>query len=214
MKVSDIKSNIEKILDNNKAQNITSIDLDWETEVIVVRTDKETNYEDKMQKKIRTSGCAIGTMFSDVMDSFDCVKLNKNAIFHTSWLHPLLKEINTQPSLYLEAGAIHSCVLCKDNNPLVYIEDVGRHNALDKLIGSILKNNQLDVKTQFITCSGRLNFELVQKVLMTNIGIMIGVGAPTSLAIDLANKFDMTLIGFVKKDSFNIYTKNKKVIID
>ncbi len=92
-------------------------------------------------------------------------------------------------------------------------EDVGRHNALDKLVGSVLVNQQLDPKSQFITCSGRLNFELVQKVLMTNIGIMIGVGAPTSLAIDLANKFDMTLIGFVKRDSFNIYTNNKKVIV-
>ena len=93
-------------------------------------------------------------------------------------------------------------------------EDVGRHNALDKLVGCTLKNNQLDPKAQFITCSGRLNFELVQKVLMTDIGIMIGVGAPTSLAIDLANKFDITLIGFVKKDSFNVYTNNKKVIVD
>ena len=93
-------------------------------------------------------------------------------------------------------------------------EDVGRHNALDKLIGCILKNNQLNAKTQFITCSGRLNFELVQKVLMTDISIMIGVGAPTSLAIDLANKFDITLIGFVKSDSFNIYTNNKKVIVN
>ena len=92
-------------------------------------------------------------------------------------------------------------------------EDVGRHNALDKLVGSVLANQQLDSKSQFITCSGRLNFELVQKVLMTNIGIMIGVGAPTSLAIDLANKFDMTLVGFVKRDSFNIYTNNKKVIV-
>ena len=93
-------------------------------------------------------------------------------------------------------------------------EDVGRHNALDKLIGCALKNEKLDPNSQFITCSGRLNFELVQKVLMTDIGIMIGVGAPTSLAIDLANKFDITLIGFVKRDSFNIYTNNKKVIVD
>ena len=93
-------------------------------------------------------------------------------------------------------------------------EDVGRHNALDKLIGSALVNGQIEPQNQFITCSGRLNFELVQKVLMTNIGIMVGVGAPTSLAIDLANKFDMTLIGFVKKDSFNVYTNNKKVIVD
>ena len=91
---------------------------------------------------------------------------------------------------------------------------MGRHNALDKLIGDSLLNNSLQPNDQFITCSGRLNFELVQKVLMTNIGIMIGVGAPTSLAIDLANRFDMTLIGFVKEDSFNIYTNNQKVIVD
>ena len=86
--------------------------------------------------------------------------------------------------------------------------------ALDKMIGDSLINNYLEPNNQFITCSGSLNFELVQKVLMTDIGIMIGVGAPTSLAIDLANKFDITLIGFVKRDSFNIYTNNKKVIVD
>ena len=93
-------------------------------------------------------------------------------------------------------------------------EDVGRHNALDKMIGDCLFNNRLEPNNQFITCSGRLNFELVQKVLMTNIGIMIGVGAPTSLAIDLANRFDMTLIGFVKEGSFNIYTNKQKVVVD
>ena len=81
------------------------------------------------------------------------------------------------------------------------------------MIGNALINKQIEPKSQFITCSGRLNFELVQKVLMTNIGLMIGVGAPTSLAIDLANRFDMTLVGFVKEDSFNIYTNKQKVIV-
>jgi FdhD protein len=117
-------------------------------------------------------------------------------------------------SEFSKTGGIHASGLFNSNGDLVELrEDVGRHNALDKLIGSILVNQRLEPKSQFITCSGRLNFELVQKVLMTNIGIMIGVGAPTSLAIDLANKFDMTLIGFVKRDSFNIYTNNKKVIV-
>ena len=117
-------------------------------------------------------------------------------------------------SEFSKTGGIHASGLFNSNGDLVELrEDVGRHNALDKLVGSVLVNQQLDPKSQFITCSGRLNFELVQKVLMTNIGIMIGVGAPTSLAIDLANKFDMTLIGFVKRDSFNIYTNNKKVIV-
>ena len=123
--------------------------------------------------------------------------------------------LKNNQSEFSKTGGIHASGLFNSNGQLIDLkEDVGRHNALDKLVGSILIKEKLDPKNQFITCSGRLNFELVQKVLMTNIGIMIGVGAPTSLAIDLANKFDMTLIGFVKRDSFNIYTNNKKVNVD
>ena len=123
--------------------------------------------------------------------------------------------LKNNQSEFSKTGGIHASGLFSSNGQLIDLkEDVGRHNALDKLVGSILINGKLEPKNQFITCSGRLNFELVQKVLMTNIGIMIGVGAPTSLAIDLANKFDMTLIGFVKRDSFNIYTNNKKVNVD
>ena len=118
-------------------------------------------------------------------------------------------------SEFSKTGGIHASGLFNSDGKLIALrEDVGRHNALDKLIGCALDKKQFDPKNQFITCSGRLNFELVQKVLMTDIGIMIGVGAPTSLAIDLANKFDITLIGFVKMDSFNIYTNNKKVKVD
>ena len=135
-------------------------------------------------------------------------KITKNVIIQSPDI------LRNNQSEFSKTGGIHASGLFDMNGKLISIrEDVGRHNALDKLIGNILKSNQLDPTTQFITCSGRLNFELVQKVLMTNIGIMIGVGAPTSLAIDLANKFDMTLIGFVKGDSFNIYTNNQKVTI-
>ena len=136
-------------------------------------------------------------------------KIKKEVIIKTP---DILREGQSE---FSKTGGIHASGLFNSNGELVAVrEDVGRHNALDKLIGCALKNNQIDPKTQFITCSGRLNFELVQKVLMTDIGIMIGVGAPTSLAIDLANKFDITLIGFVKRDRFNIYTNNKKVIVD
>ena len=118
-------------------------------------------------------------------------------------------------SEFSKTGGIHASGLFNSDGKLIALrEDVGRHNALDKLIGCALEKKQFDPKNQFITCSGRLNFELVQKVLMTDIGIMIGVGAPTSLAIDLANKFDITLVGFVKRDSFNIYTNNKKVKVE
>jgi len=138
----------------------------------------------------------------------DNPKLSKEIIIKSP---TILRENQSE---FSKTGSIHASGLFKSNGDLISVkEDVGRHNALDKLIGNNLINNQIDPLAQFITCSGRLNFELVQKVLMTNIGIMIGVGAPTSLAIDLANKFDMTLIGFVKRDSFNIYTNNKKVIV-
>ena len=124
------------------------------------------------------------------------------------------KVLQESQSEFSKTGGIHASGLFESNGKLIALkEDVGRHNALDKLIGCVLRENQINPKNQFITCSGRLNFELVQKVLMSNIGILIGVGAPTSLAIDLANKFDITLIGFVKRDSFNIYTNNKKVIV-
>ena len=136
-------------------------------------------------------------------------KISKDVIIQSP---DILREGQSE---FSKTGGIHASGLFNSNGKLIALrEDVGRHNALDKLIGSALEKKQFDPKDQFITCSGRLNFELVQKVLMTDIGIMIGVGAPTSLAIDLANKFDITLIGFVKRDSFNIYTNNKKVKVD
>ena len=135
-------------------------------------------------------------------------KISKDVIIQSP---DILREGQSE---FSKTGGIHASGLFNSDGKLIALrEDVGRHNALDKLIGCALEKKQFDPKNQFITCSGRLNFELVQKVLMTDIGIMIGVGAPTSLAIDLANKFDITLIGFVKRDSFNIYTNNKKVIV-
>jgi len=165
---------------------------------------------------LTNSSCGVCGKSS--LDALEIIKKNK-----TNSTEPQIsKEVILQSpnilkdnqSEFSKTGGIHASGLFNSNGELVSLrEDVGRHNALDKLVGSVLNKDQLDPKTQFITCSGRLNFELVQKVLMTNIGIMIGVGAPTSLAIDLANKFDMTLIGFVKRESFNIYTNNKKVIV-
>ena len=165
---------------------------------------------------LTNSSCGVCGKSS--LDALEIIKKNKT---HSS--EPKIKKevivkspdtLREGQSEFSKTGGIHASGLFNSNGELVAVrEDVGRHNALDKLIGCVLKNNQIDPKTQFITCSGRLNFELVQKVLMTDIGIMIGVGAPTSLAIDLANKFDITLVGFVKRDSFNIYTNNKKVIV-
>ncbi len=166
---------------------------------------------------LTNSSCGVCGKSS--LDALEIIKKDKTNSIEPQISKEVIIEspniLKNNQSEFSKTGGIHASGLFSSNGQLIDLkEDVGRHNALDKLVGSILINGKLDPKNQFITCSGRLNFELVQKVLMTNIGIMIGVGAPTSLAIDLANKFDMTLIGFVKRDSFNIYTNNKKVNVD
>jgi FdhD protein len=188
-----------------------------QNKILATLTNTENINITKIKRDFLTNS-SCGVCGKSSLDALEIIKKDKT---HSS--EPkITKEIIIQSpdtlreaqSEFSKTGGIHASGLFDSNGRLIELrEDVGRHNALDKLIGCALKNNQLDPKTQFITCSGRLNFELVQKVLMTDIGIMIGVGAPTSLAIDLANKFDITLIGFVKRDSFNIYTNNKKVIV-
>ena len=133
-------------------------------------------------------------------------KINKKVILNSP------KLLINEQSEFSKTGGIHaSALIDKSGKVIATREDVGRHNALDKLIGHVQKNKLIDNHSQFIACSGRLNFELIQKGLMSNIGLMVGVGAPTSLAIDLAKRFGMTLLGFVKKNSFNIYNCKERI---
>ena len=207
--ISDIDS-IESYGDKVGQYNI-------QNKILATLNNSENVNISKIKRDFLTNS-SCGVCGKSSLDALEIIKKNK-----INPLEPKLKKevivkspdtLKEGQSEFSKTGGIHASGLFNSNGELVAVrEDVGRHNALDKLIGCALKNNQIDPKTQFITCSGRLNFELVQKVLMTDIGIMIGVGAPTSLAIDLANKFDITLVGFVKRDSFNIYTNNKKVIV-
>ena len=171
----------------------------------------------KIKKDFLTNS-SCGVCGKSSLDALEIVKRNKTNPSEPKITKKIIIQspdiLKKNQSEFSKTGGIHASGLFNSAGELISLmEDVGRHNALDKLIGNALINDLLEPKAQFITCSGRLNFELVQKVLMTDIGIMIGVGAPTSLAIDLANKFDITLIGFVKSESFNIYTNNKKVIV-
>ena len=211
--VKDIKdiNNIESLGDKVGQYNIQN--------KILVTLNNSVNINIAQIKRDFITNSSCGVCGKSSLDALEVIKKTK-----TNSDNPKLSKeviiksptiLRENQSEFSKTGSIHASGLFSSNGDLISVkEDVGRHNALDKLIGNNLVNNKIDPMAQFITCSGRLNFELVQKVLMTDIGIMIGVGAPTSLAIDLANKFDMTLIGFVKSDSFNIYTNNKKVIVE
>ena len=185
---------------------------------ILVTLNNSKNVNISKIKKDFLTNSSCGVCGKSSLDALDIIKKNKTPKSNPKLSKEVLInspfELRKNQSEFAKTGGIHASGLFSSNGNIISLrEDVGRHNALDKMIGDSLINNYLQPNDQFITCSGRLNFELVQKVLMTNIGLMVGVGAPTSLAIDLANKFDMTLVGFVKEDSFNIYTNNQKVIM-
>ncbi len=189
-----------------------------QNKILVTLNNSDNVNISKIKREFLTNS-SCGVCGKSSLDALEIIKKNKPSSTEPKISKETIVQspnaLRKSQSEFSKTGGIHASGLFSSEGKLITVrEDVGRHNALDKLIGSILKENKLNPETQFITCSGRLNFELVQKVLMTNIGIMVGVGAPTSLAIDLANKFDITLIGFVKGDSFNIYTNNKKVIVE
>ena len=213
----------EKIIEKNDIiEKIESIgeyvgEYKLQNKIVATLNDSENVDIDKIKRNFLTNS-SCGVCGKTSLDSLEIIKKDKTL----KSLPKISKEIiikspatlRDNQSEFSKTGGIHASGLFSSNGEIISLrEDVGRHNALDKIIGHSLNNGLLDPPSQFITCSGRLNFELVQKVLMTNIGILIGVGAPTSLAIDLANKFDITLIGFVKEDSFNIYSNENRVII-
>ncbi len=192
---------------------ITGIEFDSEIDTVVVRTAAETDFEDKLKRKTLTSGCAQGTVFGDLMERFDSVQLAKGAVLRTSWLRSLLKKINTAPSLYLEAGAIHGCVLCQEDRPLIYMEDVGRHNAVDKIAGYMFLNDMTSADKIFYT-TGRLTSEMVIKCVQMGIPILISRSGFTAWGVDLARQAGLTLIGRCKGKRFLALAGNERVIFD
>lgn len=192
---------------------ILSIDYDADIETIVVRTKRETDYEDKLKKKIQTSGCAQGTVFGDLMDDLDKVTLNPDARIRASWLYALTKKINTTPSLYLKAGAIHGCVLCEKDQPQVYMEDVGRHNAVDKIAGYMFLNNVTGTNKIFYT-TGRLTSEMVIKTINMGIPILASRSGFTAWGVELAKSYNLTLIGRAKGKRFLVLSGGERVVFD
>lgn len=192
---------------------ITRVDYDDDLGVVVVRTERETNYEEKLKKKVRTSGCAQGTVFGDVMESFEDRVFTNSRLLSTSCLQTLLKRINTMPSLYLTAGAIHGCVLAKDDHPLVYMEDVGRHNAVDKIAGW-MRMNDCDPSDKLFYTTGRLTSEMVIKCVMMGIPILVSRSGFTAWGVELARSAGVTLIGRARGARFMVLSGADRINFD
>ena len=191
---------------------VTGVDHDDELGVVVVRTERATDYEQKLKKKVQTSGCAQGTVFGDLMEALENVSLPA-AEFRTSWLYALTHRINTTPSLYLEAGAIHGCVLARQDRPLVYMEDVGRHNAVDKLAGWMWRQ-RIPADDKLLYTTGRLTSEMVIKTVRMGIPGLVSRSGFTAWGVDLARQAGLTLIGRARGKRFLAVSGAERIVFD
>lgn len=191
---------------------ITRVDYDEELEAVVVRTAVETLHEDKLKKKTRTSGCAVGTVFGDMMEGLEGVELPK-AELRTSWLYSLSAQINQTPSLYLEAGAIHGTVLCQGDTPLVYMEDVGRHNAVDKIAGWMWQEG-VSGADKIMYTTGRLTSEMVIKCAMMGIPVLASRSGFTAWGVDIARQVGLTVIGRMRGQRFSCLSGADRLVWD
>ncbi len=191
---------------------VTGVDYEEELAVVVVRTKRKTNYEKKLKKKVQTSGCAQGTVFGDLMEVLENVALPATEL-RTSWLYALTHKINTTPSLYLHAGAIHGCILAVRDQPLVYMEDVGRHNAVDKIAGWMFKHHVAGADKVFYT-TGRLTSEMVIKTVRMGIPILISRSGFTAWGVELARKANLTLIGRARGKRFIALSGTERIVFD
>lgn len=191
---------------------ITRVDYDEDLETVVVRTAVETSHEEKLKKKTRTSGCAVGTFFGDMMEGLEDVQLPPAEI-RTSWLYSLAHKINRTPSLYLEAGAIHGTVLCQQDKPLVYMEDVGRHNAVDKIAGWMLSEGA-DPADKILYTTGRLTSEMVIKTAMMGIPVLASRSGFTAWGVEIAREVGLTLIGRMRGQRFICLSGEERLVRD
>jgi FdhD protein len=191
---------------------VTEVEYHDDLQVVVVRTEHNTNFEQKLKKRTQTSGCAQGTAFGDLMEAIESVDLPK-AELRTSWLYQMTQAINTMPSLYLEAGAIHGCVLCKEGRPVCYTEDVGRHNAVDKIAGWMFRHN-IDAGDKIMYTTGRLTSEMVIKTVRMGIPILVSRSGFTAWGVELARQVGLTLVGRARGKRFIALSGQERIVFD
>tara|TARA_B100000073_G_scaffold328681_1_gene315450 strand:- start:1082 stop:1897 length:816 start_codon:yes stop_codon:yes gene_type:complete len=193
-----------------KTDRISRVEIDKELNVVVVRTNRKTNYENKLKKKITTSGCAVGTIFGDIYEEIKKIKLNNKKKIKHRWIYEISKKITLTPSLYLEAGAIHGCAIVENNRPLIYMEDVGRHNAVDKIAGYMFLKKISSFNKIFYT-TGRLTSEMVIKTIKMGIPILISRSGFTAWGVELAKGSNLTLIGRAKGKKYLVLSGEERI---
>ena len=192
---------------------VESIIIDWETSSAAVITKEDTSQlEQALKKKTVTSGCGQGTMYGNVMKQLEDYQVPQTKI-KQSEIYTALEALTHYNDTYKKAGAVHGCAVCKDDQVLSFVEDVGRHNAVDTLAGEMWLNKESGEDKIFYT-TGRLTSEMVIKVAQMGIPVLLSRSGVTQMGLDLAQKFGITTIARAKGLRFQVFTGADKIDFD
>ena len=192
---------------------IKSIQVDWDVNAVAITTFEDRNdWKDKLGPRIVTTGCGQGTVFGDIMEHLDALDI-KSITIKQSRLYELLKNLNVYNDVYKNAGAVHGCALCHDTEPLIFIEDVGRHNAVDAIAGKMWLESISGNDKIFYT-TGRLTSEMVIKVAQMEIPVLLSRSGITKMGLNLARDMNITLLSRAKSKHFLVYNGMENIEYD
>ncbi|NLZ39334.1 MAG: formate dehydrogenase accessory sulfurtransferase FdhD [Firmicutes bacterium] len=194
------------------AADIISLRFDEEQSFIFVETKGGDLVEKLYGKRTITSGCGKGTVFYSVLDALKSNPVQSDFSLTSEQVMQLMKKLQEKAILFKQTGGIHSAALCSDEDILYFCEDIGRHNAVDKLVGMCLKD-KIEITDKVLATSGRVSSEILVKTAKLGIPVLISRAAPTTLSIELAEKLGITLVGFVRGRRFNIYANHERIIL-
>ncbi|SDY88940.1 FdhD protein [Proteiniborus ethanoligenes] len=196
----------------NSTEDIVSLRIDDKKGFSYVYTkDKKTLSHKLHGKRTITSGCGKGTLFYNVIDSFKSKKVDSSISIKLKDIKVLVKDFNKSSELFLSTGGVHSCALCSSKKIIIFEEDIGRHNALDKVLGKALVEN-IELNDKILLTSGRVSSEILIKTAKRGIPVLVSRSAPTSLSVDMAKELNITLIGFARGEKMNIYSNFPSLI--
>jgi len=194
-------------------EDILAVQADWDTEsVVVVTREIPEGLDKKLSRRTVTTGCGQGTVFGDMMESLDKIRLPQPPL-HQSTLYGVLKNLSSSNEVYRQAGAVHGCALCRGEEPLVFIEDVGRHNAVDAIAGQMWLDGEGGNDKIFYT-TGRLTSEMVIKVAQMGIPVALSRSGITRMGLELAQKVGLTMIARAKGHHFLLFTGQDRFVYD
>ena len=176
-------------------EDIESVQVDWETESVAVTTRKKIDIEEKTRKRTVTTGCGQGTVYGDLMEEIDSVKLRDDVILEDAQLFVLVEKVRKYETIYKQSGAVHGCALAaRDGEILMFVEDVGRHNAVDAIAGFMWLDG-IDGSDKLFYTTGRLTSEMVIKCAQMRIPFLVSRSGLTKMGHDIALRVGLTMIG-------------------